>query len=113
MGCFKSSVPENKVSAPWNYSVTTGRWQVVAASLYDRNQVAATFTSSRIETRPNWAEVSLPALRHNFRVLQNHVGSDVTICAVVKCDAYGHGAQECALALEQEGAKWFGVTSNG
>ena len=35
----------------------------------------------------------------------------VAICAVVKCDAYGHGAQECALALEQEGAKWFGVTS--
>jgi len=50
-------------------------------------------------------------LRHNFRVLQQHVGSDVTICAVVKCDAYGHGAQECALALEQDGAKWFGVTS--
>ena len=73
--------------------------------------MAATFTSSRIETRPNWAEVSLPALRHNFRVLQGHVGSDVIICAVVKCDAYGHGAQECALALEQEGAKWFGVTS--
>jgi alanine racemase len=73
--------------------------------------VAATFTSSRIETRPNWAEVSLPALRHNFRILQKRVGSDVTICAVVKCDAYGHGAQECALALEQEGAKWFGVTS--
>ncbi len=73
--------------------------------------MAATFTSSRIETRPNWAEVSLSALRHNFKTLQTHVGSDVTICAVVKCDAYGHGAQECALALEQEGAKWFGVTS--
>ncbi len=73
--------------------------------------MTATFTSSRVETRPNWAEVSLPALRHNFRALQAHVGSDVTICAVVKCDAYGHGAQECALALQQEGAKWFGVTS--
>jgi alanine racemase len=79
--------------------------------LYDRNQVATTLTSSRIETRPNWAEVSLSALRHNFRVLQKHVGSGVAICAVVKCDAYGHGAQECALALEQEGAEWFGVTS--
>jgi alanine racemase len=71
----------------------------------------AALTSSRIETRPNWAEVSLRALRHNFRVLQQHVGSSVAICAVVKCDAYGHGAQECAMALEQEGAKWFGVTS--
>jgi alanine racemase len=50
-------------------------------------------------------------LRHNFRVLQEHVGPDVTVCAVVKCDAYGHGAPGCALALEQGGAKWFGVTS--
>jgi alanine racemase len=35
----------------------------------------------------------------------------VTICAVVKADAYGHGAIECSRALEQEGATWFGITS--
>jgi alanine racemase len=62
-------------------------------------------------TRPNWAEVSLPALRHNFRTLQRHVGTTVTVCAVVKCDAYGHGSEACTLALEREGACWFGVTS--
>jgi len=68
-------------------------------------------TSVRASTRPNWAEVSLSALRHNFRTLQQHVGHSVIICAVVKCDAYGHGAEVCAHALEQEGACWFGVTS--
>ncbi len=73
--------------------------------------MATTLTSSRIETRPNWAEVSLSALRHNFRVLQQHLGPQVTICAVVKCNAYGHGVEECAPALEQAGASWFGVTS--
>lgn len=73
--------------------------------------MATTLTTSRIETRPNWAEVSLSALRHNFRVLQNHVGQGVTICAVVKCNAYGHGVEECAPALQQAGATWFGVTS--
>ena len=73
--------------------------------------MAATFTTSRIETRPNWAEVSLSALRHNFQVLQQHLGSEVTICAVVKCNAYGHGVEECAPALQQAGAGWFGVTS--
>jgi alanine racemase len=73
--------------------------------------LATTFTSSRIETRPNWAEVSLSALKHNFRFVQQHVGAGVTICAVVKCNAYGHGVEECAPALEQAGAKWFGVTS--
>jgi alanine racemase len=66
---------------------------------------------TRIATRPTWAEVSLAALRQNFRVVQKHVGSQVTICAVVKADAYGHGAVECSRALEAEGAKWFGVTS--
>jgi alanine racemase len=66
---------------------------------------------SRAATRPTWAEVSLTALRQNFRTVQKHVGTDVTVCAVVKADAYGHGAVECSRALETEGAKWLGVTS--
>jgi alanine racemase len=57
-----------------------------------------------------WAEVSLSALAENFHAVQKHVGKDVTICAVVKADGYGHGAVECALALESEGARWLGVT---
>jgi alanine racemase len=66
---------------------------------------------SRTATRPTWAEVSLTTLRQNFRTVQKHVGADVTVCAVVKADAYGHGAVECSRALETEGAKWLGVTS--
>ncbi len=62
-------------------------------------------------TRPTWAEVSLTTLRQNFRTVQKHVGASVTVCAVVKADAYGHGAVECSRALEAEGAKWLGVTS--
>jgi len=53
----------------------------------------------------------LTALRQNFRTVQKHVGANVTVCAVVKADAYGHGAVECSRALEVEGAKWLGVTS--
>ena len=44
-------------------------------------------------------------------MVERHVGSEVSVCAVVKADAYGHGAVECALALQDEGAKWLGVTS--
>jgi alanine racemase len=66
---------------------------------------------SRVATRPTWAEVSLTALRQNFRVVQKHVGANVIVCAVVKADAYGHGAVECSRALESEGARWLGVTS--
>jgi alanine racemase len=73
--------------------------------------VATIELAKRVATRPTWAEVSLGALRQNFRTVQRHIGSGVTICAVVKADAYGHGALECARALEDEGANWFGVTS--
>jgi len=62
-------------------------------------------------SRRTWAEVSVSRLRHNFRTVQDHVGPQATVCAVVKADAYGHGAQGCARALEMEGATWFGVTS--
>lgn len=50
-------------------------------------------------------------MRENFRTVQKHVGAGVTVCAVVKADAYGHGAVECSRALEAEGASWLGVTS--
>lgn len=61
--------------------------------------------------RPTWAEVSLGALKQNFRAIRRHIGDGPQICAVVKADAYGHGGVECARALEGEGATWFGVTS--
>ena len=64
-----------------------------------------------MQTRPNWAEVSLSALQHNFRCVRDLTSKAVTICSVVKCDAYGHGVVRCSQALEQAGAEWLGVTS--
>ena len=66
---------------------------------------------SRAATRPTWADVWLTTLRQNFRTVQKHVSAAVTVCAVVKADAYGHGAVECSKSLEAEGATWLGVTS--
>ena len=67
--------------------------------------------AKRAATRPTWAEVSLSTLRENYRTVTKYVGSGVTVCAVVKAYAYGHGAVECSKALEAEGATWLGVTS--
>jgi alanine racemase len=61
--------------------------------------------------RPTWAEIDLSALRHNFRTMNRLVGPQVTVCAVIKADAYGHGIEPVALALQKEGAEWMGVTS--
>jgi len=73
--------------------------------------VATAEILKRTATRPTWAQVSLANLRYNFGVVQRHIGVGITVCAVVKADAYGHGATECARALEEEGARWLGVTS--
>jgi alanine racemase len=73
--------------------------------------VATIEIAKRTATRPTWAEVSLGTLRQNFRAVQRHISPAVQVCARVKADAYGHGAVECARALEEEGARWFGVTS--
>ena len=59
--------------------------------------------------RPTWAEISFPALRHNYRTIRGHLGAGVQLMAVVKADAYGHGAVACARALAGEEADWFGV----
>ena len=62
-------------------------------------------------SRPTWAEVNLGNLRNNFHAIREYVGPGVTLCAVVKADAYRHGLIECAKALQAKGAGWFGVTS--
>ena len=67
--------------------------------------------AKRAATRPTWAEVSLRTLRENYRTIRDYVGQGVTVCAVVKAYAYGHGAVECSKALQDEGATWLGVTS--
>ncbi len=61
------------------------------------------------QKRPTWAEINLDHLVHNFRLLRSYLGAGVKICAVVKADAYGHGAVVVAQTLERVGADWFGV----
>jgi alanine racemase len=61
--------------------------------------------------RPTCAEIDLDALAANFRAVRARVGAGVRVMGVVKADAYGHGAAECARRLEAEGAEWFGVAT--
>jgi alanine racemase len=59
--------------------------------------------------RPTWAEIDLDALAANFQEVRRVVGREVKVMAVVKADAYGHGAVRCARRLASEGADWFAV----
>lgn len=58
--------------------------------------------------RPAWIEVDLEALRANVGYLRELVAPSA-ICAVVKADAYGHGAVPVARAALLAGAKWLAV----
>lgn len=59
--------------------------------------------------RPTWTEINLDNLAFNFRSVRDFIGKPVKYMAVVKADAYGHGAVECSRRLEAEGVDWFGV----
>ncbi|QIY72885.1 alanine racemase [Streptomyces sp. RLB1-33] len=56
------------------------------------------------------AEIDLAALRANVRTLRAHAPS-AALMAVVKSDAYGHGAVPCARAALEAGATWLGTAT--
>jgi len=59
--------------------------------------------------RATIAEIDLGAFRHNLRLIRSHLTDKVKIMAVVKADAYGHGAIPCTKAALDEGADYLGV----
>lgn len=68
------------------------------------------FGGDRVEfLRRTWKEIDLDALCNNYDILHRQVGCD--ICAVVKANAYGHGAVTVANALEKRGAASFAVSN--
>ncbi|MFE9849214.1 alanine racemase [Streptomyces sp. NPDC005576] len=56
------------------------------------------------------AEIDLAALRANVRELRARAGG-AQLMAVVKSDAYGHGAEPCARAALEAGATWLGTAT--
>ncbi|WP_405692886.1 alanine racemase [Streptomyces sp. NBC_01185] len=56
------------------------------------------------------AEIDLAALRANVRALRARA-SGAQLMAVVKSDAYGHGAVPCARAAREAGAAWLGTAT--
>jgi len=60
-----------------------------------------------------WAEVDLAALRHNISVIRRALRPDTQILAVVKADAYGHGALPAAWTAADAGCAMLGVGDSG
>lgn len=58
-----------------------------------------------------WVEVELAALVHNVQQLKSLLSPSTQLLAVVKADAYGHGAITVAQSVLQAGASWLGVAT--
>lgn len=58
-----------------------------------------------------WAEIDLDAVAHNAAVLRAHLPPDCRLMAVVKADAYGHGAPRVAGRLWAAGVRSFAVAT--
>ncbi len=69
----------------------------------------------KLDTRMTraWAEIDLSAIRENFAAAKNHASKfGANMLAVVKADAYGHGAKRIAKELERFcGADYFAVAT--
>jgi alanine racemase len=61
--------------------------------------------------RPTWLEIDVDAIAHNVRHVKKIVGRDVRLLAVLKADAYGHGAVKVARTALNNGATHCGVAS--
>jgi alanine racemase len=65
-----------------------------------------------IQTRRDaWVEVNLGQLEQNTRRIRQQIPPEVALMAIVKADAYGHGAVMCIPTLEASGVQMVGVAS--
>lgn len=58
-----------------------------------------------------WVEIDLEALAHNVREMKRLLAPETALMAVVKADAYGHGAVLVAKTALENGASWLGVAT--
>ena len=59
--------------------------------------------------RGAWAEINLDAVAHNVQMAKANLKPTTKLCAVVKADAYGHGAVRVAQEAARNGADFFAV----
>ena len=62
---------------------------------------------------PSQVHIDLKAIAHNLRLVKRLAGESVAVMAVVKANAYGHGAVSVSRVALEEGAAWLAVAHLG
>src|SRR5258707_3571751 len=68
-------------------------------------------SSGKFPLRPAWTEIDLGELRRNLQLIRRDLPAAVNLLAVVKDEAYGHGALDIARIALEEGAWGFGLST--
>jgi alanine racemase len=68
-------------------------------------------SSENFPLRPAWTEIDLGKLRRNLQLIRGDLPKHVRLMAVVKDEAYGHGALDVARVAVEEGAWGFGLST--
>ena len=80
--------------------------------LSEQQQTSAMATAlANASQRATRAEIDLDAVANNVRFFASHAGPRVGVMAVVKANAYGHGAIMVARAAIAAGARWLAVAT--
>src|ERR1044071_323838 len=69
------------------------------------------FNSTDFPLRPAWTEIDLGKLRRNLQLIRRDLPAKVKLLAVVKDEAYGHGALDVARIAIEEGAACLGLST--
>lgn len=98
----------------------SARMEMVTAALLARAEDAQQLPRANLidgaetlmkHSRPSWVEIDLNALANNVRQIKTLIGQHVALFAVVKADAYGHGAVAVARTALLNGAEYLAVAS--
>jgi alanine racemase len=99
---------------------TRSRMELVTSALLEnpddhrklvrQNRILPTFAFHN-PTRLSWVEINHDALAGNIRAIKKNLSPETTLMAVVKSDAYGHGAISVSETALANGAGYLGVSS--
>jgi alanine racemase len=63
------------------------------------------------EQQRAWVEIDRSALRHNIQQIRSLLAPNIAMMAIVKADAYGHGAIDVARTVVAQGVEWLAVAT--
>ena len=87
------------------------RWQQQHQTLSTEIIDSSQYSTNNINRQRAWIEIDLNALAHNVKEIKALLSPQTALMAVVKADAYGHGAEIVAKTVLKHGADWLAVAT--